>query len=157
MTEGIQVPEGRSPVPEDQLDAVTETMSDVVASRVQQFRKRRGWSGRRLAEACAATGNPQITESVVANIESGRRDEHGRRRRDVTVDELVAFARALDVSVALLLWSSTTQAHPPFGPPQTLLALRSPAEQRDFLREVESLLVKVRDELEVLEQDGGGG
>jgi transcriptional regulator with XRE-family HTH domain len=137
--------------------AEVETMSDVVANRVQQLRKRRGWSARRLAEACAATGSPQLTESVIANIESGRRDEHSRRRRDVTVDELIAFARALDVSVGLLLWSATAQAHPPFGPPQTLLALRTPDEQRDFLRQVEALLVRVRDSLMPLEQEGEGG
>jgi transcriptional regulator with XRE-family HTH domain len=139
------------------MTETAETMSDVVANRVQQLRKRRGWSARRLAEACAATGNPQLTENVIANIEAGRRDEHGRRRRDVTVDELLAFARALDVSVGLLLWSATTQAHPPFGPPQTLLALRTPDEQRDFLRQVEALLVRVRDSLMPLEQEGEGG
>jgi hypothetical protein len=90
---------------------------------------------------------------VVANIESGRRDKQGRRRRDVSVDELVAFAQALEMSVGLLLWSATTQAHPPFAPPQTLLALR-PDEQRDFLREVEAVMVKVRDGLTALEQGG---
>jgi len=84
-----------------QIDMGTETISDVVASRVQQLRERRGWSARQLAEACAATGNPQLTESVVANIESGRRDKQGRRRRGVSVDELVAFAQALDVSIGL--------------------------------------------------------
>jgi transcriptional regulator with XRE-family HTH domain len=139
------------------MTGAAETMSDVVAARLQQLRKRRGWTARQLAEACAATGSPQLTENVIANIEAGRRDEHGRRRRDVTVDELVAFARALDVSVGLLLWSATTQAHPPFGPPQTLLALRSPDELRDFLRQVEALLVRVRDSLTPLEQEGEGG
>ncbi len=86
---------------------MTETMSDVVANRVQQLRKRQLLSASRLAEACAATGSPQLTENVIANIESGRRDEQGRRRRDVSVDELVAFARALDVSVDSLLWSAS--------------------------------------------------
>jgi transcriptional regulator with XRE-family HTH domain len=131
-----------------------ETVSDAVANRVQQLRKRRGWSARRLAEACAATGNPQLTESVVANIECGRRDKQGRRRRDVSVDELVAFARALDVSVGLLLWSATTQAHPPFAPPQTLLTLRSD-DQRDLLLEVESVMAKVRENLTAFEPQSG--
>jgi transcriptional regulator with XRE-family HTH domain len=133
-----------------------ETVSDAVANRVQQLRKRRGWSARRLAKACAATGNPQLTESVVANIESGRRDKQGRRRRDVSVDELVAFAQALDVSVGLLLWSATTQADPSFGPPQTLLALRSRDEQRDLLRQVEAVMARVRDDLTALEEEGAG-
>jgi transcriptional regulator with XRE-family HTH domain len=131
-----------------------ETMSDVVAARVQQLRKRRGWTARQLAEACAATGSPQLTENVIANIEAGRRDKQGRRRRDVTVDELVAFARALDVSVGLLLWSATPQAQPPFGPPGTLLALPSPEEQRDLLQQVEANLVRVRDILAVLDPEG---
>jgi hypothetical protein len=40
---------------------------------------------------------------VIANIESGRRDESGRRRRDVTVDDAVGFAKALDVPLIHLL------------------------------------------------------
>jgi transcriptional regulator with XRE-family HTH domain len=80
-----------------------EIPSDTVARRVKHLRRRKGWSARRLAEACAATGSPQLSESVIANIESGRRDEYGRRRRDVTVDEAVGFARALDVPLIHLL------------------------------------------------------
>jgi transcriptional regulator with XRE-family HTH domain len=80
-----------------------ETASDTVARRVKELRKRRGWSARRLAEVCAATGSPQLSESVIANIESGRRDEHGRRRRDVTVDEVIGLAAALDMPAIHLL------------------------------------------------------
>jgi transcriptional regulator with XRE-family HTH domain len=80
-----------------------EYPSDTVARRVKELRKRRGWSARRLAEACAATGSPQLSESVIANIESGRRDESGRRRRDVTVDEAIGLAKALDVPAIHLL------------------------------------------------------
>jgi transcriptional regulator with XRE-family HTH domain len=80
-----------------------ETASDTVARRVKELRRRKDWSARRLAEACAATGSPQLSESVIANIESGRRDEHGRRRRDVTVDEAIGFAKALDVPAIHLL------------------------------------------------------
>jgi hypothetical protein len=56
-----------------------------------------------LAEECAATGSPQLSESVIANIESGRRDKSDRRRRDVTVDEAVGLARALDEPLIRLL------------------------------------------------------
>jgi transcriptional regulator with XRE-family HTH domain len=80
-----------------------ETASDTVARRVKELRRRKGWSARRLAEACSATGSQQLSESVIANIESGRRDEHGRRRKDVTVDEAVGLARALDVPLIHLL------------------------------------------------------
>jgi len=80
-----------------------ETPSDTVARRVKDLRRRQGWSARRLAEVCAATGSPQLSESVIANIESGRRDESGRRRRDVTVDEVIGLASALDVPAIHLL------------------------------------------------------
>jgi transcriptional regulator with XRE-family HTH domain len=80
-----------------------ETASDTVARRVKELRRRKGWSARRLAEACAVTGSPQLSESVIANIESGRRDEHGRRRKDVTVDEAIGLARAVDVPLIHLL------------------------------------------------------
>ena len=52
---------------------------------------------------CAATGSLQLSESVIANIESGRPDEYGRRRKEVTVDEAVGLARALDVPLIHLL------------------------------------------------------
>jgi hypothetical protein len=38
-----------------------------------------------------------------ASVALGRRDEYGRRRRDVTVDEAVGFAQALDVPLIHLL------------------------------------------------------
>lgn len=79
-----------------------ETASDVVARRVRVIRDRRGWNARQLAEACTRIGHPELTESVIANIESGRRDEHGRRRREVSVDELLAFAEALGVAPGAL-------------------------------------------------------
>jgi transcriptional regulator with XRE-family HTH domain len=80
-----------------------EAPSDVVARRIREIRRRREWSAARLAEECAKCGFPQLTEPVINNIESGRRDKHGRRRRDVTVDELDAFARVLGVPPAELL------------------------------------------------------
>lgn len=80
-----------------------ETPSDTVARRLRELRRRRGWSARRLAEACAATGSPQLSESVIANIEAGRRDETGRRRRDVTIDEVIGLATALDMPAIWLL------------------------------------------------------
>ncbi|MFC1407125.1 hypothetical protein ACEZDJ_38165 [Streptacidiphilus sp. N1-5] len=56
-----------------------------------------------LADACALRGVPHLTNSVLANIESGRPDRDGRRRRDVSVDELLALALVLDVAPAHLL------------------------------------------------------
>jgi transcriptional regulator with XRE-family HTH domain len=80
-----------------------ETPSDVVARRVREVRRRRGWSAARLAEQCARVGAPHLTESVIANIESGRPDEQGRRRREVSVDEVIALALALEIAPVVLL------------------------------------------------------
>lgn len=80
------------------------TPSDVVANRVRAIRDQRGWTAQQLAARCAQIGAPRLTALVIANIETGRRDAQGRRRRNVTVDELVALARALDVPPVLLLY-----------------------------------------------------
>jgi transcriptional regulator with XRE-family HTH domain len=81
-----------------------DSPSDAVVWQLKDLRKKRGWSAAQLAEECAKAGFPQLTESVIANIESGRPDDQGRRRRAVTVDELWAFARTLDVPMGSLLW-----------------------------------------------------
>ncbi|MFD6889116.1 helix-turn-helix domain-containing protein [Streptomyces sp. NPDC059957] len=79
------------------------TVSDVVAERVKEVRKRRGLTAVQLAERCAAIGVPELTPQSVSNIETGRRDKAGARRRYVTVDELVALAVALEVAPVHLL------------------------------------------------------
>jgi transcriptional regulator with XRE-family HTH domain len=84
-----------------------ETVSDIVAGRIRELRQRWGWSAAELAEHCAEWGHPQLTASVIANIESGRRDKSGRRRRDVTVDEAFAFARVLQIAVGDLVDPAT--------------------------------------------------
>ncbi len=75
----------------------------LVGERVKQIRQRRGWTAAQLAERCKAIGAPEITVAVIANIETGRKDKAGRRRREVTVDELFALAYALQVSPVLLM------------------------------------------------------
>jgi transcriptional regulator with XRE-family HTH domain len=83
---------------------MTETpLSDIVAGRVRELRQRWGWSAARLAERCAEVGAPQLTASVIANIESGRRDKQGRRRREVTVDEARYLGLALSVPIDVLM------------------------------------------------------
>lgn len=59
--------------------------------RVQELRRKRGWSAAGLAEECAELGMPELNRSVIANIESGR-------RRYVSTDELLTLAYALDVA-----------------------------------------------------------
>jgi transcriptional regulator with XRE-family HTH domain len=77
--------------------------SDTVAAKIRDLRELLGWSRREMAERCG------LSESVVENIESGRPGDDGNRRRDVTIDELLIIARALDVSLANLLPERATE------------------------------------------------
>lgn len=65
--------------------------SDVIAERLAELRRERGWSIRRLAEVCADQGMPKLNQSVLANIEY-------KRRGYVTVDELLVLALAFGVA-----------------------------------------------------------
>jgi transcriptional regulator with XRE-family HTH domain len=77
--------------------------SDYAASRIREVRRLRGMSVPGLAEQCASLGVPGITKAVIENIENGRRDEAGKRRRNVTVDELMVIALALNCPPLYLL------------------------------------------------------
>lgn len=83
--------------------AVPESASDVVAQRAQELRKRQGLTAKGLAERCALMGAPGMTASVIANIESGRPDLRGRRRRQITLEEWLILAQALHVAPIHLL------------------------------------------------------
>jgi transcriptional regulator with XRE-family HTH domain len=78
---------------------------------VRDLRRKRGWTAEDLAAQCTEIGAPEITRSVIANIETGRRDGDGRRRRAVTVEEWLILASALNVSPVELLgkgnWDET--------------------------------------------------
>ena len=76
--------------------------SDFVGQRIRRTREARGWKAKDLAERCAEIGAPEITPAVIANIETGRRDEEGRRRREVTVDEMLVLALALELPPVFL-------------------------------------------------------
>jgi transcriptional regulator with XRE-family HTH domain len=75
----------------------SDHVSDVAARRLREFRRSRGLTAQDLAANCKEFGAAQITAAVIANIETGRRDADGNRRRDLTVDELLVFACVLDV------------------------------------------------------------
>ena len=79
------------------------TMSDIVADRIRTARKRRGWSAQELADRLATAGSPELSMFVISNIESGRRKADGKRRRDVSVDELFVIACVLGVPPIHLL------------------------------------------------------
>jgi len=78
-----------------------DQVSDHVAEKIREARRQRGWNTDDLAERCGLTGN------IIENIESGRRDRDGRRRRDITVDELFAISEALNVGPLKLLPNRT--------------------------------------------------
>jgi transcriptional regulator with XRE-family HTH domain len=67
----------------------------VVAGEIKRHRERFNWSAQRLADETAKLGHP-IQRSVLANLESGRRET-------VTVPELLILAEALEVSPLELL------------------------------------------------------
>lgn len=94
------------------MDTVNETLSDVVAQRVVLLRKRRNLTREQLAGRCEALGYAALTGPALANIETGRRLPDGRRRRDVTVDEIAALASALDVPPLLLMFPVGEGADP---------------------------------------------
>lgn len=79
------------------------SVSDVVAVRIREARLRRGWTAQQLAKECERHGAGKLTTSVINNIETGRRDNEGRRRRDLSVDELLTLAFVLDVAPIHLL------------------------------------------------------
>ncbi|WHM37561.1 helix-turn-helix transcriptional regulator [Streptomyces sp. BPTC-684] len=79
-----------------------EILSDLVADQIRMHRTRLGLNREQLAEECARIGAPELTYATITNIETGRRDKSGKRRREVTVDELMTFAYALGVPPLLL-------------------------------------------------------
>lgn len=66
--------------------------------RVRQARQKRSWTARELAERCAKAGAPQITATVVTNLETRRRNS-----RQVAVDEWLVLAHVLEVPPLQLL------------------------------------------------------
>lgn len=74
------------------------SVSDVVAAKVRQARKERGWS----SAALAARTDGRITDNMLENIETGRPHD-GVRSRIITAEELLVLAGALGVSPAALM------------------------------------------------------
>src|SRR5262245_26330552 len=85
-----------------QPELVMVAASDAVGRRVRELRRRREQSVEQFVEAAADAGHPELTRDVLWAIESGRRVD-GRRRRLVSVDELLALAEVLDVPAGELL------------------------------------------------------
>lgn len=71
------------------------TPTEVIAKRVQEVRKRHGWSAQRLADAMSAAGVPWERQ-VVTKLENGQ-------RQNVSAAELLALAYVLDIAPVHLL------------------------------------------------------
>ncbi len=103
--------------------------SEVAARRIRSQLFHKGWSLRRLAKECQSDRvNAQwLSESVLRNI--FRSEGDARPARQVTVDDVVAIATALEVP-AMYLW--------PIYLDEDLQAIEldfpSPAAAEDFLR-----------------------
>ncbi len=78
------------------------TVSDVVAMRVREARKRRNLTTEQLALRCADLGAPELTTQTLYKLE-GQRDPSVRPPRPVSVDELLILAKALRVYPVHLL------------------------------------------------------
>lgn len=78
-------------------------LSDDVARRLLQVREALKLTRKDVSQRLEDLGLRKITPAALNNIETGRRDEAGRRRREVTVDELIDLAIALQVSPSMLV------------------------------------------------------
>jgi transcriptional regulator with XRE-family HTH domain len=127
-----------------------ESASGSVAQRVQELRKRRGWSVARLADECAKVGAPQLTANVLTNLLSRQ-----QRRRDLTVEEVGALAAVFDMVPARLLpevWD------PIDDPARLILSFKSPEqaeEMRKTLASLETVAQMMRDQFPAGENKDG--
>jgi transcriptional regulator with XRE-family HTH domain len=72
--------------------------SDIVAKRIREARKKRGWLVKDLAAECAKAGVPRLTAAVITNLETRRRPG-----REISAEELIALAWVLEVTPVQLL------------------------------------------------------
>ena len=91
---------------------MTAPVSAAVINELTQIRRARKVSAQELANRMTAAGYP-IKRSVIANLESGRREE-------ISVDHLAAAALALGHSASAILRRATSpcptcKAEPPAG------------------------------------------
>ena len=120
------------------------TPSAVVAAQIRERRRQLNLNRQELAERCVEGGVPRLTLAALTNIETGRPDDSGKRRRDVTVDELLVLAHALDIHPVGLLVSPTAADDEPYplAPKVTTTAAvaRAWISGMGFLSEPESLV-----------------
>lgn len=91
------------------------TPSEIIATQVRKRRRQLDLNRQQLADRCAGVGAPQITVAALTNIETGRPDSDGKRRRDVTAEELLALANALDMHPVDLLVPADADDDSPYA------------------------------------------
>lgn len=94
------------------------TPNQIVAHNISKARLLRGWTQDQAAEECAPYLGTRLSPASWSALE---RSVDGGRIREITADELVAFARAFDVPIGFLLtppsaWDSHVVATPDAGP-----------------------------------------
>jgi transcriptional regulator with XRE-family HTH domain len=117
------------------VDDVDGRPSSVLAVQLKAARAARGLTVQQLAQRCAEIGAHDLTATMLYNIESGRPDKAGNRRRFVTVDELLILAVALEVAPVHLLVPLEDQASYEVTTGRTVQASLA----RDFVRGVHPL------------------
>lgn len=105
------------------MTQTSATPHRVIAERVRELRKGRGWSAQRLAEELAQAGTPW-DRSVVANFENGR-------RASVSVEEMFALAYVLDVAPVNLMVPTSPETVP-YAPTASVVV--SPMDAREWIR-----------------------
>lgn len=94
-------------------------MAANLIANVRRLRTERGWSAATLSSAISDLGVP-MTRSLLANIEAGRRGY-------ISVDELMAFAVALEVTAVDLLSDEHHELDFWVSPPGRLTRVGDPA------------------------------
>jgi transcriptional regulator with XRE-family HTH domain len=112
--------------------SMAATPSEVVARRVKEIRQKRRMTVAQLAARLDELGMPGLTEQALYNLEAGRPDPRGRRRRAISVDEMVALAQALDVLLLDLLAPVNDSPDPIISTTGTMTATR--VEFREWAR-----------------------
>lgn len=99
-----------------------EPLTAVVAARVKEVRRKRGWSAERLAAEMAKVGVPW-TRMVVTKLETGRRPS-------VSLTEVLALAYVLGVAPIHLIVPTEGDAPYPVTPEWVV----KPARAREWIR-----------------------
>jgi transcriptional regulator with XRE-family HTH domain len=94
------------------------TPNQIVAHNIARARILRGWTQDQAAEACAPYLGVRLSPASWSAME---RSVDGGRIREITADELVAFARAFDLPIGFFLtppsaWDNHVVATPDAGP-----------------------------------------